>query len=80
MGNRRTKRQILESKLEEQDKKIHSTEERLKLLKQKRNEIQQELKEMIAAEERERQKAEERELLCFIKTHNITREDLEKLI
>lgn len=78
--NRRSRRQLLEDKLQEQNKRIEFLEEQLKCLKQKKAETQRELKEVILAEEKAKKEAEEKALLKFIEEHNITREDLERLI
>lgn len=79
-GERRNKQDILISQINAKENKIEQYNHKIEKLKEEKNALTMQLQEMIEAQERAREEAENNELLQIIKKNGITKEQLMSII
>ena len=77
---RRNKKEVLISKIEMKNKKIASYKEKIDLINIEKEDLESQLNDFIKKELKEKEEAETKELMSFIKKNNITKEQIESLI
>ena len=77
---RRNKKEVLISKIEMKNKKIASYQEKIDLLNLEKEDLESQLNDFIQKELKEKEEAETKALMSFIKKNNITKEQIESLI
>lgn len=77
---RRSKKELIISKIEELDNLISATEEKLEKLKADKMDYAAQLKELNKAEEKVRKEVEAKEITDFIKKNKISLDDVKEFL